>query len=462
MSDVQTAEQLWVKAHELVKAGQLAHAVRDLARCYEILKAAQDPRLSQVHRRWIEVHQVYLRRSQKAKKAKESAAQASASAPSDGHGDTLAPGAQQSADNEAQSAAVEVPAVVAAQAEAEPRVDPVAESQSDVPVSEDAQESEPAGAPSFSTDTPAANETPASADSPATGHDDSWQGESPESAGGPELQAADFDEATIAGPQVDAVAAVETDAVSGAQAQALTLEEGDSGAAFSESSETSPLAADIPVFAEETVSAANVDAAVEAEPSYAVASETGGFFEPTTSSAPADVYPDEETEERSAAAFATEPAAGENIEPISGAFFEPTTSTDSAGVELAAASYDISAESGAMPVDAPTSGSALSDGYAEPIPAVPGAGGGQDFPNPEPNAPALASPATDFVGSPQPNFAAPSETSFPVQMTEDAAESFSVAPSTEQRSSTAGMDDVAFLEALLQRVESRRRAADSH
>lgn len=66
MSEIQMAEQLWVRAHELIKTGNLAQSVRDLAKCYELLKAAQDPRLPQVHRRWIEVHQLYLARAQQA------------------------------------------------------------------------------------------------------------------------------------------------------------------------------------------------------------------------------------------------------------------------------------------------------------------------------------------------------------------------------------------------------------
>lgn len=120
MSDVQTAEQLWVKAHELVKAGQLAHAVRDLARCYEILKAAQDPRLSQVHRRWIEVHQVYLRRSQKAKAAKAGAALAQSTASVDASTDASAPASDVSSASAAASAG-EATTVSAAMADGESR-----------------------------------------------------------------------------------------------------------------------------------------------------------------------------------------------------------------------------------------------------------------------------------------------------------------------------------------------------
>jgi hypothetical protein len=66
MSDAKTAEQLWLKAHEEVKKGNLAQAVRDLAKCYEMLKALKDPRLAQVHGRWVEVHKLYQARKAKA------------------------------------------------------------------------------------------------------------------------------------------------------------------------------------------------------------------------------------------------------------------------------------------------------------------------------------------------------------------------------------------------------------
>lgn len=80
MSDARMAEQLWVKAHELVKAGQLAQAVRDLAKCYELLKAAGDPRLPQVHRRWIEVYKLYQERQKHAQAAQQAAPQATSAA----------------------------------------------------------------------------------------------------------------------------------------------------------------------------------------------------------------------------------------------------------------------------------------------------------------------------------------------------------------------------------------------
>ena len=80
MSDVKTAEQLWARAHELIKNGQLPQAVRDLAQCYELLKATKDPRLPQVHRRWIEVHKLYQERTQKAQAAAAGQAQAQAGA----------------------------------------------------------------------------------------------------------------------------------------------------------------------------------------------------------------------------------------------------------------------------------------------------------------------------------------------------------------------------------------------
>jgi hypothetical protein len=60
MSDIAMAEQLWTRAHELVKRGEFADAVRDLAQAFQILQAANDPRLYEVHRRWTEVHQMYV------------------------------------------------------------------------------------------------------------------------------------------------------------------------------------------------------------------------------------------------------------------------------------------------------------------------------------------------------------------------------------------------------------------
>ena len=59
-ADISTAEQLWIRAHELVRRGEFAAAVRDLARCYELLAQHNDPRVPEVHRRWIEVHQLYV------------------------------------------------------------------------------------------------------------------------------------------------------------------------------------------------------------------------------------------------------------------------------------------------------------------------------------------------------------------------------------------------------------------
>jgi hypothetical protein len=60
MTDIATAEMLWVRAHDAVRRGELASAVKDLSRCYEILHAQNDPRVYEVHRRWTEVHQMYL------------------------------------------------------------------------------------------------------------------------------------------------------------------------------------------------------------------------------------------------------------------------------------------------------------------------------------------------------------------------------------------------------------------
>lgn len=60
MSDVARAEQLWTRAHEHVKRGEFAQAVRDLSESFQLLQAANDPRLYEVHRRWTEVHQMYV------------------------------------------------------------------------------------------------------------------------------------------------------------------------------------------------------------------------------------------------------------------------------------------------------------------------------------------------------------------------------------------------------------------
>lgn len=53
------AEQLWLRAHEWIRRGNLAQGVRDLAKSFEILKALKDPRVRQVHAKWVEVHKLY-------------------------------------------------------------------------------------------------------------------------------------------------------------------------------------------------------------------------------------------------------------------------------------------------------------------------------------------------------------------------------------------------------------------
>lgn len=60
MTETLSVEELWQRAHELVRRGDFANAVRDLSLCYQTLQAAQDPRLYEVHKRWTEVHQMYL------------------------------------------------------------------------------------------------------------------------------------------------------------------------------------------------------------------------------------------------------------------------------------------------------------------------------------------------------------------------------------------------------------------
>ncbi len=56
----QQAEALWLRAHESVRRGDFAAAVRDLAACFKLLQALRDPRLAEVHRRWGEVHKMAL------------------------------------------------------------------------------------------------------------------------------------------------------------------------------------------------------------------------------------------------------------------------------------------------------------------------------------------------------------------------------------------------------------------
>ena len=54
------SEQLWISAHDHIGRGELALAVRELAQCFALLEAANDPRLYEVHKRWIEVHAMYV------------------------------------------------------------------------------------------------------------------------------------------------------------------------------------------------------------------------------------------------------------------------------------------------------------------------------------------------------------------------------------------------------------------
>ncbi|HEY4222364.1 MAG TPA: hypothetical protein VGO62_13510 [Myxococcota bacterium] len=65
VSTGQSAESLWARAHEHVRRGDFASAVRDLAACYQVLQAANDPRVYEVHRRWTEVHKMYLEDGQR-------------------------------------------------------------------------------------------------------------------------------------------------------------------------------------------------------------------------------------------------------------------------------------------------------------------------------------------------------------------------------------------------------------
>jgi hypothetical protein len=65
MTDVATAEMLWQRAHEHMRRSDFANAVRDLANCFQILQALGDPRVYEVHKRWTEVHQLYLEDGQR-------------------------------------------------------------------------------------------------------------------------------------------------------------------------------------------------------------------------------------------------------------------------------------------------------------------------------------------------------------------------------------------------------------
>ena len=56
----QQAEHLWVTAHEHVRRGDFAAATRDLSGCFQILQALKDPRVTEVHKRWTEVHKLYV------------------------------------------------------------------------------------------------------------------------------------------------------------------------------------------------------------------------------------------------------------------------------------------------------------------------------------------------------------------------------------------------------------------
>jgi colicin import membrane protein len=78
MSDAKAAEQLWIRAHERIKHGELAQAVRDLSKAYEILKGLRDPRIGQVHRRWVEVHKLYQERKAAGQAGPAAGAQAAA------------------------------------------------------------------------------------------------------------------------------------------------------------------------------------------------------------------------------------------------------------------------------------------------------------------------------------------------------------------------------------------------
>ena len=61
----ETPETLWNRAHDHVRRGDFASAVRDLAQCFQLLQAAGDPRVYEVHKRWTEVHKLYMEDGQR-------------------------------------------------------------------------------------------------------------------------------------------------------------------------------------------------------------------------------------------------------------------------------------------------------------------------------------------------------------------------------------------------------------
>ncbi len=75
----QQAERLWVTAHEHVRRGDFAAATRDLSQAFAILQALKDPRLAEVHKRWTEVHKLYVEDGARA--VPSAAAQKAAPAP---------------------------------------------------------------------------------------------------------------------------------------------------------------------------------------------------------------------------------------------------------------------------------------------------------------------------------------------------------------------------------------------
>ena len=415
MSDVQTAEQLWVKAHELVKAGQLAHAVRDLARCYEILKAAQDPRLSQVHRRWIEVHQVYLRRSQKAKRAKESGAQANPDFSAKETGPARHEAAQSLAEIESATASSDSVAVATdAQMAAEPAHIP--DSQSAVP--EVVQESESSSAsPNLYAGAVAEPESASSDSASISSHvaaeERSWAEEEPESDEIAVAGAGDFGEETMSEPEFDFDSEHDDDSGLAIGAAAMAIAGGASSEA-PESSYSQAIAEEVDVV-EEAAAYAWVNDGTEVDPSSSAAMQYD--------------------------------------------FSEPTA-VDDQTADFARASVAISAESDAMPVG----GAAGDDGEISTASALEtNVDDGEASQEPIDIVPSQRVPATDAVASygarletPVPS-AVTQESSFPLQSAGTDLEAFPAEDEASALSIAPEKDDVAFLEALLYRVESRRR-----
>jgi hypothetical protein len=80
MGEGLSPEQLWARAHEHVTRGDFANGVRDLAQCFELLQANNDARFYEVHKRWTEVHGMYLQAAARELEQQKHAAERTAAA----------------------------------------------------------------------------------------------------------------------------------------------------------------------------------------------------------------------------------------------------------------------------------------------------------------------------------------------------------------------------------------------